>query len=255
MKSTVNYCKEILCGKNDTKKVFLLNEHVRRILILIICMSNSISLCSQDMFDKSLQELEKVNAILVDVAASFLENPYDHGNTLVAFNRLQLLNKAYKELQNNKYEALSQWDNYKVRLFYDKVDKMQAITDALEELIKPIAGYNSAGIEGPNFEILLVPLFDEAGWKKRMLPIKCEHAYFIEYTYGEFKMMFVKSILSANDYRNQVYNNIEVSYEFAGQFAGGGSMYVGGNKYRMVQFKDDVNPSYNNIAKASSVRK
>ena len=221
----------------------------------IICMSTSIPLYSQDMFDKSLQELEKVNAILIDVTASFLEHPYDHANTLVAFNRLQLLNEAYKELQNNKYEVLSQWDNYKVRLFYDKVDKMQAIAEALEELIRPIVGYNSAGIEGLNFEILLVPLFDKIGWKKRILSIKCEHAYFVEYTCGEFKMMFVKSILSANDYRNQVYNNIEVSYEFAGRFAGGGSMYVGGNKYRMVQFKDDMNPSYKNIAKAKSVCK
>lgn len=239
----------------DKKQNCYVGKILRKILILAMCMFYSMQLYSQDMFDKSLRELEKVNGLLVDASASFFEYPYDHANTLVVFKRLQLLNEAYKELQKNKYEVLSHWDNYKVRQFYDKVDKMQAITAALEELIRPIAGYNSSGIEGPNFEILLVPIFDAAGWKKRMLPIKCEHAYFIEYTFGNFKMMFVKSILSANDYRNHVYNNIEVTYEFAGQFAGGGSIYVGGNKYRMVQFKDNMNTSYKNLAKAKSERR
>lgn len=176
-------------------------------------------------------------------------------HTQIVFNQLKKLNTIYKGIQSNKYEVLSKWDNYKVRQFYNTTDKMQAITDAFEELLRTIAGYNSAGIEGPVMEILLEPLFDEAGWEKRTLNITCTDAYFVEYSYGGFKMMFIKSTLPANDYRNQSYHNIEVTFTYEGQYGGGGSYYVGGNKYRMIQFKDDENISYHKIAKAKSVRK
>lgn len=80
-------------------------------------------------------------------------------------------------------------------------------------------------------------------------------AYFVEYSYGSFRMMFVKSILPANDYRNQIYNNIEVTFTYDRQYGGGGCYIVGGNMYRMIQFKDDENHSYNIILKANSVHK
>lgn len=35
----------------------------------------------------------------------------------------------------------------------------------------------------------------------------------------------------------------------------GGSYYVGGNKYRMIQFKDNENVSYRKVVKAKSIRK
>ena len=226
-----------------------------RLFILLLCLMCTVPAFSQDDYDKSLSELEKVNNLLLDASASFLKFPSSHSNTMIVFNQLKKLNTIYKGIQSNKYEVLSKWDNYKVRQFYNTTDKMQAITDAFEELLRTIAGYNSAGIEGPVMEILLDPLFDEAGWEKRTLNITCTDAYFVEYSYGGFKMMFIKSTLPANDYRNQSYHNIEVTFTYEGQYGGGGSYYVGGNKYRMIQFKDDENISYHKIAKAKSVRK
>ena len=49
--------------------------------------------------------------------------------------------------------------------------------------------------------------------------------------------------------------NIEVTFTYEGQYGGGGSYYVGGNKYRMIKFKDDENIFYHKIVKAKSVRK
>ena len=226
-----------------------------RLFVLFLCLMCTVPSFSQDDYDKSLNDLEKVNDLLVDASASFLRYPNSHSNTLVVFNQLKKLNTIYKEIQSNKYEVFSKWDNYKVRQFYNTVDKMQAIANAFEELLRVIAGYNSVGIEGPLMEILLEPLFDEAGWEKRTLNITCEDAYFVEYSYGDFKMMFVKSTLPANDYRNQSYHNLEVTFTYEGLHGGGGSYYVGGNKYRMIQFKDDENISYCKVVKAKSVRK
>lgn len=205
-----------------------------RLFILLLCLMCTVPAFSQDDYDKSLSELEKVNNLLLDASASFLKFPSSHSNTMIVFNQLKKLNTIYKGIQSNKYEVLSKWDNYKVRQFYNTTDKMQAITDAFEELLRTIAGYNSAGIEGPVMEILLEPLFDEAGWEKRTLNITCTDAYFVEYSYGGFKMMFIKSTLPANDYRNQSYHNIEVTFTYEGQYGGGGSYYVGGNKNELI---------------------
>lgn len=167
----------------------------------------------------------------------------------------RIINFIFKEIQSNKYEVLSKWDNYKVRLFYDTTDKMQAIADAFEELLRTIAGYTSSGIEGTVMEVLLEPLFDEAGWEKRILNVTCPDAYFVEYSYEDFKMMFVKSTRPRNDYMNNCYHNIEVTFTYEGPYGAGGSYYVGGNKYRMIQFKDNENVSYRKVVKAKSIRK
>ena len=226
-----------------------------KLLACFLCLLYSVPSFSQDDYDKSLKDLEKVNNLLLDATGSFLEFPSDHSNTLIVFERLKKLNNIYRGLQSNKYEVLEKWDNYKTRLFYNTVDKWQAITDTFEELLRTIVGYTSSGIEGAEMEILLEPLLVGSGWEKKMLNISCADAYFVEYSYGSFRMMFIKSILPANDYNNQIYNNIEVTFTYDGQYGGGGCYIVGGNKYRMIQFKDDENHSYNKILKANSVRK
>ena len=226
-----------------------------RLYVLILCLICTIPSFSQDDYDKSLNELEKVNNLLLDASASFLRFPDSHSNTMIIFDQLRKLNTIYKGIQSNKYEVLSKWDNYKVRLFYDTVDKMQAITDAFEELLRTIAGYNSAGIEGSVMEVLLEPLWDGAGWEKRILNVTCSDAYFVEYTYDDFKMMFVKSTRPANNYMRNLIHNIEVTFTFEGPYGGEGKYYVGGSKYRMIQFKDDENQSYRKVVKAKSIRK
>lgn len=98
-----------------------------------------------------------------------LKFPNNHSNTIIVFNQLKELNTIYKEIQSNKYEVLSKWDNYKVRLFYDTTDKMQAIADAFEELLRTIAGYTSSGIEGTVMEVLLEPLLMKLVGRKEYL--------------------------------------------------------------------------------------
>lgn len=207
-------------------------------------------------YKQACQDLERLDNAMVDVIASFTRFPEKHQNTIVVFNQLKKQNEAYKAIQKLRYDnnILRGWEDYQITVFYNQVDKMQAIADAYEELLRTIAGYNSGGIEGPVMEILLEPLLLDSGWYKKKLEVSCEHAYFVEYGFGNFKMMFIKSILPANDYRNMKYNNIEVTFTYEG-YAGGGSWYVGGNKYRMIQYKDDENSKYYRVVKAESVKK
>lgn len=207
-------------------------------------------------YQQACQDLERLDNAMVDMIASFTRFPENHQNTIVVFNQLKKQNKVYEAIQNLRYDykMFKEWEEYQFTAFYNRVDKMQAIADVYEELLRTIAGYNSAGIEGPEMEILLEPLLLDSGWSKKKLDVSCEHAYFVEYVYGNFKMMFVKSILPANDYRNMKYHNIEVTFTYEG-YAGGGSWYVGGNKYRMIQFKDDENPQYYRVVEATSVIK
>ena len=207
-------------------------------------------------YKQACQDLEKLDNAMIDMIASFTRFPENHKNTIVVFNQLKKQNEAYKAIQNLRYDynILKGWEDYQITAFYSRVDKMQAIADVYEELLRTIAGYNSAGIEGPEMEILLEPLLLDSGWYKKKLDVSCEHAYFVEYGFGNFKMMFIKSILPANDYRNMKYNNIEVTFIYEG-YARGGSWYVGGNKYRMIQFKDDENTQYYRVVKAKSEKK
>jgi hypothetical protein len=225
-----------------------------KLIIFLACLICTIPSFSQDEYDRSLNDLEKINDAFIDAFGSFLESPYSHSNTLNVLDRIIQFNKIYKEIQSNKYDVLAKWDNYKVRLFYDKTDKMQAIANAFEVLLRPFAGYASAGNEGAEMEILLEPLFDEMGWEKRILNVTCPDAYFIEYSYGNFRMMFVKSTRPRDDDMNFRSHMIEVTFTLEG-YGAGGVYNVGGNRYRMIQFKDDENVSYRKIVKATSVRK
>ena len=207
-------------------------------------------------YQQARQDLEKLDNAMVDMIASFTRFPEKHQNTIIVFNQLKKQNETYKAIQNLRYDnnILRGWEDYQITTFYNQVNKMQAITDVYEELLRTIAGYNSAGIEGPVMELLLEPLLLDSGWYKKKLDVSCEHAYFVEYGFGDFKMMFIKSILPANDYQNMKYHNIEVTFTYEG-YGRGGSWYGGGNKYRMIQFKDDENTQYYSVVKAISVKK
>ena len=108
----------------------------RLLILFIINICLPTSLFSQDMFDESLATLEKFNNVFVDETGSFLDDPYNHNNTLRVFEKMKEFNEIYKELQSKKYEVLSRWDNSKTRKYYDSVDKMHAIAEAFEELLR-----------------------------------------------------------------------------------------------------------------------
>lgn len=211
-----------------------------------------LSLFSQDMFDESLATIEKFNNVFIDEVGTFLEDPHNHTNSLRFFEKMKEFNEIYKDLQSKKYEVLSKWDNYKTRKYYDSIDKMQAIAEAFEELLRPIAGYAGRGIEGPVMEILLEPLFESMGWKKRMINVVCDDAYFCEYERGDFKMMFVKNTRSKSDYSRGINNTIIVDFTYENAYGAGGTYYVAGGVYRMIQLKDSENKTYRKLMKANS---
>lgn len=224
------------------------------ILVIIFSLFSGGLYAQKDVFDQSIETAKQLEGFLLDAVASFIKFPDNHENTNSSYLRFKQINSVCKSLQENKYEALSQFDNYKVREFYNSIDKTQTVADAFEELLRPIVGYDSGGIDGAIMDIVIDPLLISSGWNKKKLNIDCEDAYFVEYSYEEFKMMFIKNMLPANDYRNLLYHNIEVTFVYEGMY-GGASYYVGGNKYRMVQFKDDKNASYYKIISANSIRR
>ena len=223
-----------------------------QLIFLLLNLSLTNSVCAQDMFDESLETIEKFNNLFVDEVGSFLDDPYNHQNSLRVFEKVKEFNEIYKDLQSKKYEVLSKWDNYKTRKYYDSIDKMQAIAEAFEELLRPIAGYADRGIDGPEMEILLEPLFESMGWKKRMINVVCDDAYFCEYEYGDFKMMFVKNTRSKTDYSRGVNNTIIVDFTYENPYGPGGTYYVAGGVYRMIQLKDSENTIYRKLLKAKS---
>lgn len=223
---------------------------MKKIIVILFILMPSM-LYAQDEFDRGLEELDKVNNLLLDALGSFLKFPEYHDNTLAVFEQLERLNKIYEEWHKTKYEALLKWDNYKTRKFYDSVDKMHAIGEAFEELLRPIVGFAGGGIDGPEMEMLLEPLFESAGWRKKMINVFCDDAYFCEYEYKDFKMMFVKNTRTKSDYSNGKINTIIVEYTHTDGYLGG-VIYVAGGVYRMMQYKDSNNPQYKQLLKANS---
>lgn len=230
---------------------------MKRILFILLIgvIPMSFLYGQKDMFDESIEMANQVNDLLVDAVASFMEYPYDHQNTIVVYNRLKKVAEVCDKALENKYEILRDYDNWKTRLYIEKLEHTKIVADAHEELLKVIIGYNSSGIEWEVMNVVLNPLFDEAGWQRTKLDVNCNDAEFYEYSCGNFKIMFIRNLLPANDYRNGIYHNIEVTFTYAGAYSGGGSYYVGGGKYRVIQYKDDSHTVYYKVMKAQSVRK
>lgn len=91
------------------------------------------------------------------------------------------------------------------------------------------------------------------GWTEKVLGVECDNAYFVEYQYQGFKMLFIKNTLLAKqyDYTPGPCNLIEVDFTYD-HLGLGGSYNVGAGKYRMIQYKDDVKSDYYKVIKATS---
>jgi hypothetical protein len=213
-----------------------------------------IGLAQNNAFDKSVEDANKINGLLVDVIASFMEYPEVHSNTLIVYNKISTIRDACKNLQATKYEiSNSIFIQPKVQQFYKIIDQTKMLADAFGDLLTPLTGYGSAGVPQARMNILLDPLFKAMGWKISILPVECKDAYFYEYERKGYKMMFIKSHLPPDDYKNNIFHNIEVTFTYDnGPY--GGTYVVGGSKYRMIQFKDDENPHYYKVTRASSKR-
>lgn len=228
---------------------------MKKVLFFLLFIP-SLAFSQNDVYDESLRVLDKLNDALLDCMASFLEFPEMHSNTIKVYDQTLEINNVLKDQRFNPsaYENPQViCSNPKVQRYYKKVDEMRVYADIFEELLRNFKGYNSAGLSQSQMNIL-DPLFRKFGWKITLLNIDVKDAYFYEYELKGCKMMFIKNNLPLADYNNSIYNNIEVdfTYDYLGI---GGKYYVGGGIYRMIQFKDDKNPNYYKVIKASSERK
>ena len=227
---------------------------MRKILLYFILFIPLSSFSQEDVFDQSLEMINKCNDLLLDCMASSLEFPEEHSNTLLVYDRVLEIKKMCKEQQSSRYKmSNSVLSHPKVQQYYTIVDRMEIYSDCFEELLRSFAGYNSAGLTQDQMS-LLDPLFKKFGWRIKLLDIQCKDVYFYEYELKGCKMLFIKNALPPNDYDNAICNNIEVDFTYD-YYGTGGQWYVGGGKYRMIQFKDNEKTQYHKVIKAKSERK
>lgn len=229
------------------------------LFIIILQFFGSTQLKAQDMFDKGLESLEELNNLTCDYIASFLEYPDNHENTLKVFHKLQTVSKFYDEQYKKKFNMLSEFDNYKVRQYFDKIEKVKLLVDAIDIFVGNIVGYIRPGVESSTFDNLLKPLFEQFGWECKILPVQCQDIIFFEYSKGKFKMLLAYNIRPVSDgIRQGKYNDNEVccytyfeEFRETNIFAG---YVVRGGKYKLIQFKDSQNTDYHSLTKATSRR-
>jgi hypothetical protein len=229
---------------------------MKKSLLSLFILIPSFCFAQNDVFNESLIVLNKINNGLLDCMASFMEFPGTHNNTIKVYDQILEIKNALKDQQFNPsaYEnPQAIWSNAKVQQYYKKVDEMRLYADIFEELLRNFKGYNSAGLSQDQM-IVLDPLLRKFGWKATLLDINCKDVYFYEYQLKGCKMMFIRNNLPPADYSNSIYNNIEVDFTFD-YYGTGGKWYVGGGKYRMIQFQDDENLKYYKVIKATSERK
>lgn len=231
---------------------------MNRIYCLLFGLIIVLSTFSQSTPQSPNEALELVTERLNGAIASFVYYPENHENTEKVFEHIKDINEVFKYWVTTKTSV--NLNIPEIKRFYDKVDTEAPIAEAFEELLRDIAGYASRGIDGPTMEIIVEPILIGSGWTRKNLNIVCDDAYFIEYSYKDFKMLFVKNTRPKTNYSSisPVYNTITITYYIndiynVGKIIQGGSLNVGGGLYRMVRFKDDKNLFYPQIVKSESV--
>ena len=198
------------------------------------------------------EALELVTERLNGAIASFVSYPENHENTQKVYEYIEDINELYKYWETTKTSV--NLNVPEIKRFYEKVETWSPIAEAFEELLRTIVGKLSGGIEGPTMEILIEPVLNDAGWTRKNLNIVCDDAYFVEYSYKDFKMLFVKNTRPKTNY-NSIYpvcNTITVNYYYDDIYNAGGTINVGGGLYRMIQFKDDKHLGYYDVVKSES---
>jgi len=227
---------------------------MKKIILAFLLFIPIFSNAQRDAFDQSIEEINKVNNILIDCMASFLEYPEIHSNTIKVYDRILTIKDLCKDQQSSKNRLSNTLlTNPKVNQYYGIINEMQIYSEVFEELLRPFMGYNSAGLTQDQMTIL-DPLFRKFNWDISILDINCKDTYFFEYELKGCKIMFIKNTLPPDDHINYINHNIEVdfTYNYSGT---GGSYYIGGGMYRIIQFKDNQNNGYYKVVKASSQRR
>lgn len=218
-----------------------------------------ISIFGQSQSESS-KALGEVNDYVMEILGAFFLNPNNNYNNKIVYEKIKDVDKFYSEELENKYKS-PYYESYTVREYYDKIERMKNITGVMCDFLNPLAGYVGGSIDGPSFDIILKPIFDQFGWSCKKLSVNCSDIIFYEYSYKNFKMLLAYNTRSeASRYLQErgIYHDNEVKcfayikvYRKIDWFT---KLVVRGGKYRIVEFKDDVNNNYKNLIKATSNR-
>lgn len=195
------------------------------------------------------QLVREVNEALVDLAGSFLDNPYHHSNTLKVFEGTQDLKRAVDLMFN---EAItSSHPQAKTDIPY--IENARRILKCLDEITGSIAGYSRGGINASEFESVL-PLFTNLGWIREVLYSTSDIVLY-EFKKDNFRMVLANNIrpkLDGGDYNACSYQcytwipSLKEHHAFIKRIIFGGD-------YQFVEYGDDTT-KYKKISKMTSKR-
>lgn len=110
----------------------------KRIITFIICLlgyGTSFTF-AQDV----LGTLQKMNNLTYDYISSFLAYPSNHSNTLKVYEKLQVMEKFYREEYDNAAYMATMYDNNKAREYYEEIKKYKELVEAFDEIVGCMAG-------------------------------------------------------------------------------------------------------------------
>lgn len=209
---------------------------MKKIFICALFLSSSFVYAQEDQFDEMSTSLVKINGIIVDWYTSFIEFPEVHNNTVKIYPKIANIAQVLTESDDMKQSLSSGLlSTPKAQKYFNEVNKLKILSETLEELIKPFVGKPSGGLSREKMEVILNPLFNEMGWKIKKLDILCKDLVFYEYHFKGCNIMFV---------HNPTYNNIEVQILYNSGVCSNLKFWIGGGRYKIIQFQDDLNNNY-----------
>lgn len=218
----------------------------RFIYLLLLCLGVPFCMFSQTSEEKAFNMYQQVENIAYDVIASFCQFPAEHKNTTKVFDKLKQLQGTLRDINSSPAPKGA-------RILSDKYKNLAFQVDCFIDLLRTICGYSTILKEDQMH--FLTGILKGMGWTEKMLGVECEHAYFVEYQHGNFKMMFIKNTLTEkeDDYysMSNSRNMIEVNFIYD-YYNTGGTYNVAAGKYRMIQYKDNVSSNYHKIIKATT---
>lgn len=226
---------------------------MKKVFLILFILIPAVVFSQKDTFDMTLEKLDLLEIYSLSNIESFMKSPEKHANTIMVYNKIERLNDFCKKQLSIKNTLSSSLLSYnKAQEYFDRINDLQTLTKTYIELLKPLVGYNTGGL-AQNQMSFLDQMFRESGWKITMLDISCKDADFYEYQLNGFKMMFIRNTLPQPDYSNNLFNDINVDFDYNNKT--GGLYCVRGSFYRLIQFKDDTQDGYCVVIKASSERR
>ena len=163
------------------------------VYLLLVCLLSCLDLHSQNAEEKAYGAYKQLENLTYDAIASFCQHPYIHKNTLVVFETLEKISEPIHDICSMPVPdgAMD---------LYIKYTNLKFQIDCFIELLKEVYGYNSSGLNEEQM-FFVVDCLKGMGWTEKVLGVECDNAYFIEYEYQEFKMLFIP----INNLNNVIY--------------------------------------------------